>query len=177
MLRKIQIKFLGWLAQYAPAAVVHAVGTLTAAGVFTDTQTVVVGSKTYTTQTTLTNVDGNVFIGADASATLQNLFDAINLTGTPGTQYAAAMTLNANVVATAKTATTLVVKSKVPGAIGNLIASTETQTNASWGAATLAGGTGSLYDDLRTLLATREPGQGAGISQAIIDMIDPQADE
>ena len=35
-------------------AVVHASQTLTAAGTFTDTQTVVVGGKTYTTQTTLT---------------------------------------------------------------------------------------------------------------------------
>jgi hypothetical protein len=125
--------------------------TLTASGVFTDTQTVVVGGKTYTTQTTLTNVDGNVFIGADASTTLQNLMDAINLTGTPGTQYAAAMTRNAQVYASAKTATTLVVKAKVPGTIGNLITSTETQTNASWGAGNLAGGSGDpalLIDEL-----------------------------
>lgn len=123
---------------------VHASGTLTASGVFTDTQTVVVGGKTYTTQTALTNVDGNVLIGANAAATLQNLYDAINLTGTPGTQYATAMTRNSNVEATAVTATTLVVKAKVPGTTGNLIASTETQTNAAWGAATLAGGSGDF---------------------------------
>lgn len=177
MLKRFQVWFLGWLAQYAPAAVVHATGTLTAVDVFIDTETVVVGGKTYTTQTTLTNVDGNVLVGASAAATLQNLFDAINLTGTPGTQYAAAMTLNAHVVATAVTATTLVVKSKVSGSIGNLIASTETQTNASWGGAVLASGSGSLYDDLRTLLSEKRPGLGSGVAQAIIDLIDPQADE
>jgi predicted carbohydrate-binding protein with CBM5 and CBM33 domain len=125
-------------------AVTFAVGTLTAAGVFTDTQTVVIAGKTYTTQTVLTNVDGNVLIGANAAATLQNLYDAINLTGTAGTQYAAAMTENTSVEATAVTATTLVVKAKIPGAIGNNIATTETQTNASWGAATLASGTGDI---------------------------------
>lgn len=128
-------------ANYSFAA---AVGTLTASGTFTDTQTVVVGGKTYTTQTTLTNVDGNVLIGADAAATLQNLYDAINLTGTAGTQYAAAMTANTRVKATAVTATTLVVRALTPGEVGNLIASTETQTNAAWGAATLASGAGNF---------------------------------
>lgn len=128
-------------ANYSFAA---AVGTLTASGTFTDTQTVVVGGKTYTTQTSLTNVDGNVLIGADAAATLQNLYDAINLTGTAGTQYATAMTANTRVKATAVTATTLVVRALTPGEVGNLIASTETQTNAAWGAATLASGAGNF---------------------------------
>jgi hypothetical protein len=59
----------------------------------------VVGGKEYTFQTALTNVDGNVKIGATIVATLTNLFNAINLTGTPGTDYATAMTVNANVYA------------------------------------------------------------------------------
>jgi hypothetical protein len=136
--------------------VVHASQTLTSTGVFTDTQTVVVGGKTYTTQTTLTNVNGNVLIGANAAATLQNLYDAINLTGTPGTQYAAAMTENEQVEATSVTSTTLVVKAKIPGSIGNNVASTETQTNASWGAATLAGGTGDIGNFVNSLLALNQ---------------------
>ena len=123
---------------------VPAVGTLTSSGTFTDTQTVVVGGKTYTTQTSLTNVDGNVLIGANAAATLQNLYDAINLTGTAGTQYAAAMTANTRVKATAVTTTTLVVQALTPGEVGNLIATTETQTNAAWGGATLASGAGNF---------------------------------
>jgi hypothetical protein len=136
--------------------VVHAQGTLTSTGTFTDTQTVVVGGKTYTTQSTLTNVDGNVFIGANAAATLQNLYDAINLTGTAGTQYAAAMTENSMVEATGVTATTLVVKAKVPGTIGNAIASTETQTNASWGAATLASGSGDIGKFVEDLISMNQ---------------------
>lgn len=144
---------------------VAAVQTLTSSGVFTDTQTVVVGGKTYTTQTTLTNVDGNVHIGASAAVTLQNLMDAINLTGVPGTQYAAAMTRNAQVRATAVTATTLVVQSKVSGTVGNLIPSTETQTNASWGAATLAGGTGDSGQAVQDILNTEQP--NASVSQLL----------
>lgn len=139
----------------APAyTLTAAYGTLTASGVFTDTQTVVVGGKTYTTQTTLTNSDGNVLIGASAAATLQNLYDAINLSGTPGTQYAAAMTANTRVRATRVTATTLVVTALTPGEVGNLIASTETQTNAAWGAATLASGAGNVSAYIDALLAS-----------------------
>jgi hypothetical protein len=137
-------------------APVFAVGTLTSSGTFTDTQTVVVGGKTYTTQTTLTNVDGNVFIGANAAATLQNLYDAINLTGTPGTQYAAAMTANTRVKATAVTATTLVVSALTPGEVGNLIASTETQTNAAWGAAVLASGAGNINEYITGILSVNQ---------------------
>lgn len=145
--------------------------TLTAAGVFTDTQTVTIGGKVYTTQTVLTNVDGNILIGASAAATLQNLRDAINLTGTPGVQYAAAMTINPYVKATFNDATTLVVKARISGAAGNFIPATETQTNASFGAATLAGGTGVLGDELRALIAGSQV--RADVEQVIRDMTDP----
>lgn len=138
------------------AAPVFASQTLTASGTFTDTQTVVCGGKTYTTQTSLTNVDGNVLIGANAAATLQNLYDAINLTGTAGTQYAAAMTANTGVKATAVTATTLVVTALTPGLVGNLSATTETQTNAAWGAAVLAGGTGNVNDYIAGILTVNQ---------------------
>ena len=131
-------------------------GVLTSTGVFTNTQTVVVGGKTYTTQTTLTNVDGNVLIGASAAATLQNLYDAINLSGTAGTQYAAAMTENAEVEATGVTATTLTVKAKTPGSVGNLIASTETQTNASWGDTVLVNGAGTVADWAESVIANSQ---------------------
>lgn len=114
---------------------------LTSSGLFVDTQTVVCGAKTYTSQTVLTNVDGNFAIGTSAAVSLQNLFDAINLTGTPGTQYAAAMTLNPDAEATAVDATTLTVKAKLWGTGGNSLTSTETQANQAWGAVNFAGGT------------------------------------
>lgn len=48
------------------------------------------GPNTYTFQTTLTDVIGNVHIGADAAGSLTNLEHAINLNGgTPGVDYAA----------------------------------------------------------------------------------------
>ena len=134
-------------------AVVPAVGTLTSTGTFGNTQTVVIGSKTYTFQTTLTNVDGNVAIGADAATSLANLKAAINLGAGAGTAYAAAMTENAHVKATTLTATTLKVVAKVPGTVGNFIPTTETQTNASWGGTTLAGGTGSIATAISEIMA------------------------
>lgn len=147
---------------------VQATSTLTAAGVFTDTQTVVCGGKTYTTQTTLTNVNGNVLIGASAAATLQNLYDAINLTGTVGTQYATAMTLNPDVYASAVTATTLVIKAKVPGTIGNSLPTTETQTNASWTSTVMASGTGSVNTAITEIRATEQV--NAAVEQILIEM-------
>lgn len=156
-------------------AVAFAVGTLTAAGNAANTETVTVGGKVYTFQDTLTNVDGNVKVGADAETSLANLYNAINLGAGAGTAYAAATVANPGVVATAKTATTLVVKARVPGTVGNHIPSTETGGSLSWGAATLASGTGSIDTDLRALLTGSQV--NAAVHQQILEMVDPQGDE
>lgn len=121
-----------------------ATGTLTFTGNAANTETVVVGGKTYTFKSTLTATDGGVKVGANAAASAQNLYDAINLSGTSGTQYATGMTANTRVRATAVTATTVVVTALTAGEVGNLIASTDTVANAAWGAATLASGAGNL---------------------------------
>jgi hypothetical protein len=134
-------------------AVVPAVSTLTSTGTFGNTQTVVCGGKTYTFQTTLTDVDGNVLIGADAAASLTNLKAAINLGAGAGTLYATAMTVNPQVKATTLTATTLKIVAKVPGTIGNLLATTETQTNASWTSTVMASGSGNIYTAIAEILA------------------------
>lgn len=131
---------LSAVAKNIPSRAAKATGTLTSSGNFTDTQTVTIGSKVYTFQTTLTNVDGNVLIGADRTASHANLKAAINLEAGAGTTYAAAMTIHPTVTATSANATTTVVKAKSAGTAGNSIASTETQSNASWGGATLSGG-------------------------------------
>lgn len=119
---------------------VAAKGTLTFTGNAADTETVVVGGKTYTFQTVLTNVNGNVLIGATVNDTINNLASAINLGSGAGTEYAAAMTINANVSAVNGAGDTLIVTAKTAGTAGNAIGSTDTVVNASWGAATLAGG-------------------------------------
>lgn len=121
---------------------VAATATYTGTGVFTDTQTITIGGKTYTSQTTLTNVDGNFFKGASQTEGHANLMAAVNLGAGAGTAYAAAMTANTQVKATSSDATHTVFAAKVAGAIGNQIATTETQTNGSFGGAVMSGGTG-----------------------------------
>lgn len=154
---------------------VRAAGTLTVTANFANTETVTVGGKVYTFQDTLTDVDGNVKVGASASASLDNLKAAINLESGAGTAYAASMTENLNVRVSSKTATTIVVKARVPGTIGNLIASTETGANASWGGAVLASGTGSVASDLHTFLAAKQ--LPADVAQEIRDIIDAQGSD
>jgi hypothetical protein len=119
---------------------VSATGTLTNTGNFANTETVTTGTKTYQFQTVLTNVDGNVLIGASASDSLDNLIAAINLGAGSGTLYAAATVANTFVSAVAGAGDTMIATARTAGAGGNAIATTETSANASWGAATLAGG-------------------------------------
>lgn len=131
-----------------------AVGTLTSSGAFTDGQTVVINGKTYTSQTTLTNTNGNFLIGANQTASHANLKAAVNLEAGSGTLYAAATTLHPTVTATAATGTTTVFAAKTPGTAGNALTTTETQTNAAFGAATLASGVDPTAAESTTALET-----------------------
>lgn len=136
---------------------VKASGTLTATANFANLETVTIGARTYTFQTTLTNVNGNVKIGASLTASLLNLKNAINVSGgVSGTDYAAATTVHPTVSATASTATTLTVQALLSGVTGNSIATTETSVNASFGAATLTGGTNSTVTALTQIRFTGE---------------------
>lgn len=135
---------------------------LTLTGNLSNADTVTVGGKVYTLQATLTDADGNVHVGADAAGTISNLLAAINLSNAgesavgAGTDYAASMTENAEVEATASSATTLTVTAKTPGSVGNLIASTETSATASWGAATLASGAGHVQGWVDSMLSLNQ---------------------
>jgi hypothetical protein len=123
------------------AGAVKATGTLTFTGQPADTETVVLGGTTYTYKTTLTATANQVKIGTTEAISIQNLRDAINaLPGGAGTTYGTGTTANVSASAKSVTATTLVAEALVSGTAGNSIASTETVTNASWGASTLAGG-------------------------------------
>jgi hypothetical protein len=99
---------------------------------FTDGETVTVGSKTYTFQTTLTDVDGHVHLGGTAADSLIFLACAIRLAGGAGSSYAASMTIHSSVTGYETSATMLKVVALEPGAAGNSIACTETCANASW---------------------------------------------
>lgn len=126
------------IASFASAAVA-ATQTLTFSGVATNAQTVTIGGQVYTTQTALTNTANNVLIGANQAATCVNLAAAINAGTGAGTLYGTGTVANASVSAVA-VGNTVVLTALTAGTAGNAIATTETQTNASFGAATLAGG-------------------------------------
>lgn len=127
---------------YLDLAAANATGTLTSTGTApSDGNTVTIGSTVYTFKTALTPTAFEVLIGGSAAAALTNLKSAINLTGTPGTDYAAATTIHPTVTGTTLTATTLVVAAKTAGTAGNAIATTEVSLQLSWGTATLTGGT------------------------------------
>lgn len=132
------------LADVVVPANAFATGTLTLTGNAGDTETVTTGTKTYTFQTVLTNVDGNVLIGATASDSLDNLIAAINLSAGAGTLYAAATTANGFVSAAAGTGDTMDLTALNGGTQGNYIATTETLANGSFGGATLTGGAGDV---------------------------------
>lgn len=131
--------------QYQRLEAGHATGTLTitSGNNAVDTETLVIGSKTYTFQATLTDVDGNIHIGADRDATLTNLANAINGSGgSAGTDYATSNTAHTLVTAVANGDGTMTVTSILEGVVGNAYATTEAMTNGSWGATVMSGGGG-----------------------------------
>lgn len=126
-----------------------ATGTLTFTSNPANGEQVVIGARTYTFQTTLTDVDGNIQIGSDAEESLDNLIAAVDLDAGAGTKYAASMTTHAAANAEAgSTALEAVVYADTAGTAGNSLASTTDVTGASWAAATLLGGTDSGEADL-----------------------------
>lgn len=111
----------------------------------TNGKVLTIGTKTYTFQDTLTNVDGNIKIGANAQATILNLSRAINASGgTAGTDYATANTIHPTVSATAG-ASTLTLAAKVAGSAGNSIAVTTDVVSATAPNGTLVGGADISY--------------------------------
>ena len=122
----------------------QAVVTLTMDTQPTDGDKIVIGSRTYTWQTSLTNVDGNIWIGSNIAAAKNNLYYAIAASGgTPGTDYATAMTANTEVtVGYFNGSSQAVFTSILAGTAANSLASTETFTAGTnvFSAATLTGG-------------------------------------
>jgi hypothetical protein len=132
----------------------NASGILTFTGQPANTQTVTINSKVYTFQTVLTNVDGNVFIGATAAISLANLFAALTLSAAgSGSAYAAATTAHTTVAGTSVAGLKLTATSLLNGTAANAYASTTTVTGASWSAATLLGGVAGVYVTFGSVLA------------------------
>lgn len=122
-----------------PVNAVASRGTLTVTGggnQIADGDTVTLDVKTYTYKTALTPTEGEVLIGANDTAALLNLKNAINHTGTPDTDYKCAAA-HPTVEGVSSDATTLVVAARTKGVAGDLIASTEVSAELSWDDVTL----------------------------------------
>lgn len=81
-----------------------------------------------------------VALGASAANAWQNLADAFGATGTAGTQYSTALTVNSVIQVRAVSAVSVGVRATLIGALGNAIVTTETGASTAWTAATLTGG-------------------------------------
>ena len=102
-----------------------------------------IGGKAYTFQTVLTNVDGNVLLGATEAISLANLKAAVNLGAGAGTLYAAATAANPFKIVATSASTTITISGSAPGAYANAVAVSYTPAGSvegAWGAATLVGG-------------------------------------
>lgn len=135
----------------------YASGTIISDGtVPTAADTVTVGGVTYTFRASVTTTANEVKIESTAALTMANLFAAIN--GTAAAGVGSLTVANPDVIATAVDTTTVTVKSRVPGTVGNLIPLTEAGTHTSIGSAAtkLAGGTGSMATVISQLLATAQ---------------------
>ena len=114
--------------------------------------TVTIGATTYTFKTTV-STDGDILISANATATLQNLIDAINQTGVQGVDYNVGQ-LNQQVTALPSVdVNTLRLIARNPGVIGNAISLTVTGSTLTLSSSTLAGGNDTIELLSATLLS------------------------
>lgn len=120
-------------------------GTLNVLGVLpTIGSTITIDGKVYTLTSPAVNDGDIVPSGGTLISILLTFLDrinkAINLTGIPGVDYAAATTKHPTVTSTVD-ALSLIVTANEAGTVGNLIETTENTNFASWEAPTLEGGT------------------------------------
>lgn len=103
--------------------------------------TFTIDSNVYTFQTVLTDVDGNILIGTDVSATKINIVDSIN-GNTSNAGIAPSTTAHPDVESTGFSDTVIAIQALVGGTDGNAIATTSTFTDSSnaFSDITLSGG-------------------------------------
>ena len=126
-----------------PAGGTFATGTLTFAGNAVANETVTIGDQVYTWKASVSTTANEVKVGASAAASVTNLVAAINATAADaGTLYGSATAQNVYVSAVDGTGDVvdLTARNAYEGPRGNTIATTETMTNGSFGAAKLTGG-------------------------------------
>lgn len=113
---------------------------LTLAGQPLDTETVTLGGTVYTFETIFSDTPDSVLIGATASDSIDNIIAAITNGAGEGSLYGTGTLVNEDATAVAGAGDTMNATALLGGIIS--IASTETLTSGSWGAATLQGGDG-----------------------------------
>lgn len=125
------------LATYGVAAAA-ATGTLTFSGVGTAADTITIGNRVYTLVAALSAAN-QVLIGGSVTATAANLVAAINGAAGAGTTYGTGTVSHSSVTASSA-AGVVTITAKELGPNGNDVATTESGTGTSFGAATLTGG-------------------------------------
>lgn len=153
------------VSQGSPA--VSARGTLTASANPSNNDSVTLNGKIYTFQSTLTDVDGNVLIGAAASDTIENLVAAVNLSAGAGTAYAASTTIHPTMTAVVGQADTVVFIAKTAGVAGNALTTVASGTGLSFGAATLEGGLDGVAAQHRVTALTLNSGAQGYLIQGV----------
>jgi len=133
------------------AGTAAATGTLTGSGStdVSDGDTVTIGSLTYRFKTTMSNAyDVQLTAGTGSDTSMNNLIDAINGTGTAGTNWygtgsggTSGSIASPVVSAGALTSHAFTVTALAQGLAGNTIATTKSSSIVSWGGSTLSGGT------------------------------------
>ena len=118
-----------------------ATGVLTYVALPTASDTITVNGQVYTWKAAVTTAN-DVLIGPSIAGSLVYLASAINGGYGSGTNYGPGTVANAGVTASVNAATdTLTATAIASGTGGNSIGTTSTDTNGTWGATKLAGGT------------------------------------
>ena len=132
-----------WDDTYIEARNTFATTILTLTGLPLDTETVTLGSQTYTWVTALSagpTVAYEVLIGADEAECISNILEAVNGGTGLGTVYSAGTVANLDVFASTLPSPQVSFTATAIGVAGNSVASTETLTNGSFPDTTFAGG-------------------------------------
>lgn len=124
---------------------VRATGSIVSSGVnVSNNDTVTLDGITYTFKTALTPTAGEVLIGANAAASLQNLANAMWGLAAPGTTYATGTQQQYRVWPVGITSTTISLSAHLGGTGGNSIALAKSAAEITVSGANLSGGSGSI---------------------------------
>lgn len=148
-------------------------GTLTVSGGLISNQVIQIGNVYYTWGLDLSPAaDGSAAapwiakLGVDNAASLVNMVQLINYTGTPGVDFSLAVAAASPFVSAQSTATTMTVTALVAGSGGNAIVSVVTSgLHLAWGGGTLSGGSASA--SVLTITARSDGTDGNAITTTV----------